>query len=201
MLASVEPTPAAEELAHRTGKDPRLVELIMRESTAIARTRPGLVISEHQLGFVLANAGIDQSNVDQAQGEQVLLLPTAPDKSAASLRNQLGEATAPPIGIIINDSWGRPWRQGTVGHAIGYAGIHGLADLIGQTDMYGRPLESSMVAWADELAAAASFVMGQAAEACPAVLVRGAAAVVGGNGDARELLRPVEMDLFKDWSS
>lgn len=201
VLASVVPSAAAEDLAQATGKDPRVVELILRESSAIARTRPGLVISEHQLGFVLANAGIDQSNVDQADGEQVLLLPVAPDQSAVELRNRLGDASGVPIGVIINDSWGRPWRQGTVGHAIGYAGIHGLADLVGQLDLHGRALESSVVAWADELAAAASFVMGQAAEACPVVLVRGAAEAVGGHNGATELLRPAAMDLFKDWQS
>jgi coenzyme F420-0:L-glutamate ligase/coenzyme F420-1:gamma-L-glutamate ligase len=201
MLTSVVPTAAANDLAQATGKDPRVVELILQESSAIARARPGLVISEHQLGFVMANAGIDQSNVDQAQGEQVLLLPVAPDQSAAELRNRVGDAAGVPIGLIINDSWGRPWRQGTVGHAIGYAGVHGLADLVGQADLHGRALESSVVAWADELAAAASFIMGQAAEACPVVLVRGAAEAVGGQNGAAELLRPAKMDLFKDWSS
>ena len=198
-LSSVVPSSAAAELAKNTDKNPQIVELIMRESAAIARTRPGLIISEHRLGFVLANAGIDQSNVDQSGAEQVLLLPVDPDRSAAELRGEMQRQAKANIGVIINDSWGRPWRQGTVGHAIGYAGIHGLADLIGQPDLYGRPLMSSVVAWADELAAAASFVMGQAAETCPVVLIRGATHAVGGERGAAELLRPPEADLFRDW--
>ena len=200
MLHTVTPSDAARALAEEADKDPRIVELILRESKAIARVRRGLIISEHRLGFVLANAGIDQSNVDQAKGESVLLLPEAPNASAAAIHAALVDAAGVQLGVIINDSWGRPWREGTVGHAIGYAGVHGCVDLVGQRDLHGRKLTSTIVAWADELAAAASFVMGQAAEARPVVLVRGAAVAVGGRGGADELLRPQGTDLFKDWS-
>ena len=198
-LATVTPSPEAERLAATTEKDPRIVELILRESVAIARARPGLIISEHRLGLVLANAGIDQSNIDHSEGDGALLLPEAPDASAAQLRKLLEDHYAAPIGVIINDSLGRPWREGTAGHAIGCAGIHGLGNLVGKPDLHGRGLLSTVVSWADELAAAASFVMGQAAEACPVVLVRGAAMVAGGAGNAKDLLRPRDKDLFKDW--
>lgn len=199
VLDSVTPSHEAEALAEEAGKDPRVVELILRESVAIARVRPGLIISEHRLGLVLANAGIDQSNIDHSGGDSALLLPEAPDVSASALRATLQDAYAVPIGVIINDSLGRPWREGTTGHAIGYAGIHGLADQVGAADLHGRALTSTQVAWADELAAAASFVMGQAAEARPVVLIRGAAIAVGGSGSFEELLRPAGNDLFKDW--
>jgi coenzyme F420-0:L-glutamate ligase/coenzyme F420-1:gamma-L-glutamate ligase len=199
VLDTVTPSQEAKALAEETEKDPRVVELILRESTAIARVRPGLIISEHRLGLVLANAGIDQSNIDHSRGDSALLLPEAPDASADLLRETLQDTYDVPVGVIINDSLGRPWREGTTGHAIGYAGIHGLADQVGDSDLHGRALTSTLVAWADELAAAASFVMGQAAEARPVVLIRGAAIAVGGSGNFKELLRPADKDLFKDW--
>jgi coenzyme F420-0:L-glutamate ligase/coenzyme F420-1:gamma-L-glutamate ligase len=194
-LATVAPSPRAEALAVQIEKDPRLVELILQESYEVLRTRPGLIVVEHKLGFVCANAGIDHSNVT-GDDEWVLLLPENPDLSAERLRGQLEKATGARIGVMIIDSHGRAWRNGTVGVAIGLSGLPGLADLRGQPDLMGRTLQVTQVGVADELAAAASLVMGQAAEGTPVVHVRGFPYPLR-DGQLRELIRPKEMDLFR----
>ena len=187
-LASVKPSQAARDLAEQTGKDARLVELILSESERVVRARSNLIIVKHRLGFVMANAGIDQSNV----GEEchALLLPRDPDASAAALAARLG------LPVVITDSFGRAWRRGTVGVAIGSAGVPALRDLRGQPDLFGRTLMVSVTGFADEIAAAAGLVMGQGAEGQPAVLVRGLS-WSGAENPASELLRPAVEDLFQ----
>lgn len=194
-LADVQPSARAQALAAETRKDPRLVELILQESQAILRTRPDLLIAEHRLGIVLANAGIDRSNLG-GDDETVLLLPEDPDASATRLRQALQRASGASLGVIITDSVGRAWRRGTVGIAIGTAGVAPFADLRGHQDLAGRPLQVSEIAPADSLAAAAVLVMGEAAEGRPVVLLRGAG---GGGADtpARVVLRPRAEDLFR----
>jgi len=193
-LGSVTPSAEAQRLAPLADKDPRLVEVILRESRAVLRHRPGALIVEHRLGFVHANAGVDRSNV--ADPDRVLLLPEDPDASAAALRRGLRELCGADVAVIINDSAGRAWRNGIVGYAIGCAGFRPVVNRIGEPDLFGRRLEMTEVAVADELAAAASFVMGQAAEGIPAVLVRGAALQPSGEG-MRALLRDPDRDLFR----
>jgi coenzyme F420-0:L-glutamate ligase / coenzyme F420-1:gamma-L-glutamate ligase len=195
-VAGVEPSAQATEMAALTGKDPRLVELVLRESRCVLRFRPGVLIVEHRLGFVMANAGIDLSNVDHADGETALLLPSDPDASCAAIRSALRARWGCDIGVIINDSHGRAWRNGTVGVAIGAAGLPALHDLRGRPDLFGRELLSTEVGLADELASAASLLMGQADEGCPAILVRGMR-WERREGQARELIRPAQMDLFR----
>ena len=198
-LQTVTPSPQAEEYARTTGKDPRLVELVLRESREVLRSRPGTMIVEHRLGFVSANAGIDHSNVRGEGGQAqdwVLLLPENPDVSAQVLRACLETASGKRLGVLIIDSHGRAWRLGTVGVAIGLAGMPGLVDLRGQPDLFDFHLEITMVGAADELAAAASLVMGQAAEGTPVVHVRGFPYVLR-EGSLPELLRPREQDLFR----
>ena len=195
-LATVTPSPRAEVLAAQTEKDPRLVELILCESDGeVLRTRPGLIVVEHRLGFVCANAGIDHSNV-AGDDEWVLLLPENPDASAEELRLTLEAATGARIGVMIIDSHGRAWRNGTVGVAIGISGLPGLVDLRGLPDLTGRTLQVTQVGAADELAAAASLVMGQAAEGTPVVLARGFPYPLR-DGNLQEIIRPKEMDLFR----
>ena len=196
-LATVTPSAEAEDIAARAGKDPRVVELILRESRAVLRVSPGVIIVEHRSGVVLANAGIDRSNIEDSD-EQALLLPADADASAARLRASLQREFGVPLGVIITDSIGRAWRLGTVGIAIGCAGVTALQDLRGQTDMFGRTLQVSEVAVADSIAAAAVLVMGEAAEGTPLVLVR----VARGAGTdttqtARNALRPASADLFR----
>jgi coenzyme F420-0:L-glutamate ligase / coenzyme F420-1:gamma-L-glutamate ligase len=196
-LSSITPSTRACELAAQSNKDPRLVELILQESCDVLRCRPGLLIVVHRLGFVLANAGIDASNVEAADGaETVLLLPADPDTSATNLRARISETFGVDVGIIINDSLGRAWRLGTVGTAIGAAGVPGLLDLRGSPDRCGRPLRVTEVGIADEAAAAASLLMGQAAEGRPIVHVRGFP-FPPGPGAAADLIRPQQMDLFR----
>lgn len=194
-LAAIQPSPRAVELAALTGKDPRLVEVILHESAEILRAQPGVIIAEHRLGFVCANAGVDQSNV-MGSDEWALLLPVDPDASAQGMRDAIGNATGRDVAVIINDSHGRPWRLGTVGLAIGVAGMRALTDLRGQPDLMGRPMQITEVGTADEIAAAASLLMGQATENTPAVVVRGAR-FVKGEGRLKELLRPRDSDLFR----
>ena len=200
-LASVGPSGEARQLAVECDKDPRLVELILRESKEVIRVRPGVIIVEHRCGYVHANAGIDRSNIpllDNAQegDEQVLLLPENSDRSAAQLRAGFQSRSGCDVKIIINDSAGRAWRNGTVGFAIGSAGFEPLIDLVGHKDLFERKLEVTEVAVADELAAAASFVMGQADEGVPVVLVRGARLSAAETGSAA-LIRDKQMDLFR----
>ena len=193
-LASVVPSTRALKLANETDKDARLVELILRESSEVLRHRPGLLIVVHRLGFILANAGIDRSNV--GGGDHVLLLPVDPDASAARIREDLRAKTGLDVAVMIIDSIGRPWRMGTIGTAIGVSGIPALLDLRGHPDLHGRLLESTEIGLADELAAAASLAMGQADEGTPIVLARGVP-YARREGSARELLRPKDMDLFR----
>lgn len=198
-LATVIPSQAARELAEKTEKDPRLVELILRESRAVLRTRPGTIIVEHRLGFVCANAGIDHSNVagaSDATEEWVLLLPADPDRSASLLRHEIEVKTRKRIGVLIIDSHGRAWRNGTVGTTIGLAGLPALEDLRGKPDLFGFTLRITQVGVADELAAAASLMMGQAAEGTPVIHVRGFPYALR-EGSLQELLRPREQDMFR----
>ena len=192
-LPTVRPGLRARALARLTRKDPRLVELILQESRRVLRAVPGVLIVEHRLGFVCANAGIDHSNV-KGDDEWVLLLPENPDASAARLREQMESATGARLGVLVIDSHGRAWRLGTVGVAIGLSGLPGLADLRGRPDRQGRPLQVTQVAVADELAAAASLVMGQADEGTPVVHVRGFPYGLG-EGRLAELLRPEAQDV------
>jgi coenzyme F420-0:L-glutamate ligase/coenzyme F420-1:gamma-L-glutamate ligase len=198
-LVTVEPSPAALDLSRKCGKDPRLAELILQESNEILRTRVGSVIVEHKLGFVCANAGIDHSNVagDGSQAEDwVLLLPKNPDQSASAIRQQLEKTSGKHIAVMIIDSHGRAWRIGTVGVAIGLSGMPGLVDERGWKDLFGYTLQITVVAAADELAAAASLMMGQAAEGTPVVLVRGFPFKLS-EGTMAEIIRPKEQDMFR----
>ena len=198
-LADVTPSRRAIELAGETEKDPRLVELILQESNEVIRTRLGTIIVEHKLGFVCANAGIDHSNVAGVGNETeewVLLLPEEPDRSAQSIRQQIESQTGRQVGVLIIDSHGRAWRNGTVGIAIGIAGLPGLQDLRGESDLFGFTLRITQVGVADELAAAASLVMGQASEGTPVVHVRGFPYSLR-EGSLQELVRPKEQDLFR----
>lgn len=204
-LANITPSKRALELARETEKDGRIVELILHESNEVLRTRVGVIIVEHRLGFVCANAGIDHSNVNPSltSGEElgvredwVLLLPENPDRSAENIRRQVEEKTGKKVGVLIIDSHGRAWRNGTVGIAIGIAGLPGLEDLRGKPDLFGYQLQATQVGVADELAAAASLVMGQAAEGTPVVHVRGFPYPLR-DGSLEELIRPREQDLFR----
>jgi coenzyme F420-0:L-glutamate ligase / coenzyme F420-1:gamma-L-glutamate ligase len=196
-LASVEPSTEATSLARIVQKDPRLVELILSESVRVVRARPGVLIVEHRLGLVMANAGIDQSNVASPDDvHRVLLLPVDPDGSAAMLRGRLSEKFGVPVAVIISDSFGRAWRRGTCGVAIGAAGLPSLMDLRGSPDLFGRDLQVSVTGHADEIAAAASLVMGQGNEGRPVVVVRGLT-WRGSDSAASELVRPAAEDLFR----
>jgi coenzyme F420-0:L-glutamate ligase / coenzyme F420-1:gamma-L-glutamate ligase len=196
-LATVTPGARALELAQTVQKDPRLVELVLRESTRVVRAAKDVLIVEHRLGLIMANAGIDQSNIaDPAGGDFALLLPEDPDASAARLRERLGALTGCAPGVVVSDSFGRPWRVGTVGVAIGCAGFAATLDLRGQPDLYGRPLRVTIVGHADEVASAASILMGQANQAHPVILVRGAATAAP-HQPASALLRPPAQDLFR----
>jgi coenzyme F420-0:L-glutamate ligase/coenzyme F420-1:gamma-L-glutamate ligase len=196
-VTTVEPSERAIALAAEVDKDPRFVEVVLSESKRVVRHRPGLLIVEHRLGFVMANAGIDHSNLPtQAGGERVLLLPEDPDGSALALRKELVGIFGTDIAVIISDSFGRAWRKGTVGVALGVAGLPALIDMRGQPDLFGRELLVTETGFADEIAAAAGLLMGQADEAVPMVLVRG----LGWSAPevpAAALIRPAEHDLFR----
>jgi len=194
-LESVAPSPHAIEIAAQIEKDARLVELILRESQSVVRTRPGTIIVEHKLGFICANAGIDHSNVT-GEGETVLLLPENPDRSASEIRAKIELKTNKKIGVMIIDSHGRAWRIGTEGVCIGLSGIPGVIDERGWKDLFDYTLRITVVGVADELAAAASLVMGQAAEGTPIVHVRGFPYPLR-EGSLKELIRPKEQDLFR----
>jgi coenzyme F420-0:L-glutamate ligase / coenzyme F420-1:gamma-L-glutamate ligase len=195
-LAEVESSPEALRLAQISGKDPRIIELILRESDEIVRCVPNLIIARHRLGVVLANAGIDQSNIGAGdEAEEALLWPLDPDASAERLRREIAERRGTRIAVIVNDSLGRAWRKGTIGAAIGLSGLAGVVDLRGRADLYGRTLRSTEVGQADEIAAAASLVMGQADEGRPVVIVRGLSYEQRA-ASAREITRERELDLF-----
>jgi coenzyme F420-0:L-glutamate ligase/coenzyme F420-1:gamma-L-glutamate ligase len=196
-ISTVRPSERAIALAAELDKDPRFVEVVLSESKRVVRHRPGLLIVEHRLGFVMANAGIDHSNIGwEAGSERVLLLPVDPDGSAHALRQYLIGAFGVGLGVIISDSFGRPWRKGTVGVAIGAAGLPALVDLRGHPDLFGRELLVTETGFADEIAAAAGLLMGQADEAVPMVLVRGLAWSAP-DRPAGFLIRPAEHDLFR----
>lgn len=198
-LAEIQPSPRAIELAQKTQKDPRLVEVILRESREVLRTRPGTIIVEHRLGFICASAGVDHSNVrggGETTQDWALLLPEDPDASAQAIRGRLEATSGARIGVLIIDSHGRAWRLGTVGVAIGLSGLPGLVDLRGCPDLFDFRLQITQVGAADELAAAASLVMGQAAEGTPVVHVRGFPYPLR-EASLSELLRPKEQDLFR----
>jgi coenzyme F420-0:L-glutamate ligase/coenzyme F420-1:gamma-L-glutamate ligase len=196
-LAAVKPGERALALAEQVQKDPRLVEVILGESRRVLRHRPGVLIVEHKLGFVVANAGVDQSNVDPATGAQpVLLLPEDPDASALRLHEQFRQRLRRAVAVVINDSFGRAWRLGTVGVALGAAGLPALINLRGTPDLYGRRLQVSETAFADEIAAAASLLMGQASEATPVVVLRGLQ-WPGLGLPAAALIRSPQDDLFR----
>jgi len=196
-LDSVSPSERAKKLAIKLGKDPRQIELVLQESREIVRSKPGVVIVEQNLGLVMANAGIDRSNVvQQSDEEYVLLLPVDPDASSNSLREKINKRLGVKVGIIINDSIGRAWRVGTTGHAIGVAGLPAVIDLRGEKDMFGKELLVSEQAVADELASAASLLQGQASEALPIVVIRGFK-FNATNQTAKALIRERDMDMFR----
>lgn len=196
-LASVTPSARARELAIVLAKDPRLVELILSESRRVVRAVRNVLIVEHRLGLIMANAGVDQSNIADPEGPpRALLLPENPDASAARLREEFRSRLGCRVGVVINDSFGRPWRVGTVGVAIGCAGLPAVIDRRGDPDLFGRTLQTTVVAHADEIAAAASLLMGQAEESRPVVLVRGLRSDKPHQA-ADALLRPRGEDLFQ----
>ena len=196
-LTAVKPSPRAVALAEEVQKDPRLVELILSESVRVVRSRPNVLIVEHRLGFVMANAGIDQSNVGPTDGvERALLLPVDPDGTAVRLRAALSARYGAALAVVIIDSFGRAWRRGTAGVAIGAAGLPALLDLRGNPDLFGRTLQVSISGFADEIASAASLVMGQGDEAQPVVLARGLSWSAPAN-PAHELVRPASEDMFR----
>ena len=192
-LGTVVPSEQARQRARQTGKDPRLVELILRESVRVVRQTDSLIITENTIGIVMANSGVDQSNIEAGHA---LLLPEDPDRSAVTLRQQLKQRLSKTVGVVIADSMGRAWRKGIVGHAIGVAGVQALVDLRTSLDLFGRALRVTQIGLADEIAAAATVVMGQGGEGRPVVLVRGF-----GRFDqptnARELVRDKDSDLFR----
>ena len=196
-ITTVEPSEKAIALARKVDKDPRFVEVVLSESKRVVRYRPGLLIMEHRLGFVMANAGIDHSNVAAAEGgERVLLLPEDPDGSAGALRKHFVRALGIEMAVVISDSFGRAWRKGTVGIALGAAGLPALIDMRGRPDLFGRALQVTETGFADEIAAAAGLLMGQADEALPMVLVRGLSWSAP-EVSAATLIRPAEHDLFR----
>ncbi len=195
-LEDVQPSARACTLACEVDKDARLVEVILRESTEVVRHKKDVLIVAHRLGLVMANAGVDQSNVGGEGCSRVLLLPCAPDASAARIKARLDQEFGVDVGIVINDSFGRPWRNGVVGVALGAAGIPALWSLVGAPDLCGREMRVTEVALADQIASAASLLMGEADEGLPAVHIRGLrwpAECV----PASSLVRPREMDMFR----
>jgi coenzyme F420-0:L-glutamate ligase / coenzyme F420-1:gamma-L-glutamate ligase len=195
-LKTVVPSARAVAIAKEVNKDARLVETILFESDEIVRKKRDVLIVAHRLGLIMANAGVDQSNVAEEGADQALLLPRDPDASAAALKAKLDGEFGVDLGVIINDSFGRPWRLGVVGVALGVAGLPALYDKIGAPDLFGRKLRVTQVAVADEIAAAASLLMGQDAEGQPAVHVRGLEWDAPAMG-ASSLLRPKDQDLFR----
>ncbi len=199
-LGTISPGDTALHLADEVDKDPRLVELILRESTGVSRKTKGALIVRHRLGFVSANAGIDASNAAPSSaptdsGPWVLVLPRDPDATAAALRTKLAQHFSAEVGVILTDSWGRPFRRGTVGFALGVAGVPPVWDRRGAVDRHGRVLEATESALADSIAAAADLVAGQADEGRPLTLVRGLKFRVSEESSAA-LLRDLENDLY-----
>lgn len=196
-LRDIVPSRRAIGLAAETGKDARMVELILSESRAVVKYCPGVLIVEHRLGLVMANAGIDQSNIDHPDGdERALLLPADPDASCERLKAQLDAAFGVALAVVVNDSFGRPWRRGVTGVAIGAAGLPALLDMVGAPDLFGRAMRVTEIALADEIAAAASLVMGQTDAGRPVVHLRGLRWSAPAR-PAAELLRPKHQDMFR----
>ena len=192
-LSRIAPSPRARAWASEYGKDPRVVEVVLREAKRIVRMEGGLIIAETQGGLVCANAGVDLSNA--AGPDQAILLPSDPDASAARLREEISGITGQPVGLVITDTFGRPWREGVLDVAIGVSGLRPLLDLRGGRDWTDRPLDTTVVAIADQIAAAAGIVMGKA-DGTPAAIVRGVDEWLG-EGTAAELIRPAERDFFR----
>ena len=195
-LSDIAPGEEAQALAAEVDKDPRLVQLILDESTEVLRKKPGVLIVRHKLGLVGANAGIDQSNIDHAGAEEALLLPEDPDASARHLSQTIKKRIDRTCGIIIADSMNRPWRMGTIGGAIGCANVSVLDDHRGGTDLYGRELKVTLINRADALAGAATLLMGETTEKIPLVLIRGLEPFEG-SGGACDIPRPLEDDMFR----
>jgi coenzyme F420-0:L-glutamate ligase/coenzyme F420-1:gamma-L-glutamate ligase len=198
-LATVECSDEARDLAHRLDRDPAIVSLVLQEARHVVRAERQALIVQHRLGYVMANAGIDQSNLDPdaTDGDaQVLLLPADPDDAAARLRARIGEILGVAPAVIITDSFGRPWRRGSVGVALGVSGMPAILDLRGTPDLFGRTLQVTLSAFADQVASLACLVMGEAAEGVPAVLVQGLCWTAPA-GTGQDLIRPVDEDLFQ----
>ena len=196
-LDDVVPSAEAVELAARTGKDPRHAEVVLSEAEEVVKVGPHVVVVAHRLGFVMANAGVDESNIVHGERSgRLLLLPRDPDGSAALLKRDLDARFGVSCGVVINDSFGRPWRNGVVGVAIGAAGVPSLVNRIGEADLFGRKLHVTEIAAADEIASAASMLMGQAAEGIPVVLLRGLR-IDAPAAPASALIRPRERDMFR----
>jgi len=193
-LQDIQPSPEAVRLATVTRKDPRLVELVLAESTEVLRSKPDVLIVRHRLGYVMANAGIDRSNVGGV--DRVLLLPEDPDGTAVALRSSLGARLGAGIGVVISDSFGRPWRKGVTNVALGAAGLPALLDRRGEQDRNGRRLQVTEVAFVDLIASAAGLVMGEGAEGVPAALLRGLSWSAA-ESPASALVRPLSEDLFR----
>ena len=200
-LATIDPSERARQIAGAIHKDPRLVELALRESTAVVRAAPGVLITRHKLGLVMANAGIDASNLGPGGDDRVLLLPEAPDRTAADIAAAILARLGLGLGVVISDSFGRPWRHGVVNVAIGCAGLPALVDRRGEMDRDGRPMQVTQVALADLIASAAGLAMGEADEGVPAALVSGYRLPGGPSPDtnrpAADLIRPETEDLFR----
>jgi len=192
-LSQVEPSSKARQLSEIVGKDPRLIELILQESEEIVKVRKGLIIARHRLGFVCANAAIDQSNAGEGTA---ILLPENPDESAKRICKSIKEETGKNIAVIINDSHGRPFRQGAIGIAVGIWGIKPLLSYAGKRDRYGYTLRSSVEAIADELSSAATLLMGQSNEGRPVVIIKGLS-YEAGDGGVKSLIRSPKLDLFR----
>ena len=195
-LAEVTPSVQAVELAEITGKSAAHVEVILWDTAEIIRVKKDLLIVEHRLGFISANGGVDHSNVGPEQ-DVLLRLPTDPDASADAIRGRLAELTGARPPVLIIDSHGRPWRWGTVGVTIGLSGLAPVQDLRGVPDLFDKPLKYTDVGFTDQIAAAASLLMGQAAEGCPVVIGRGLSFSLDENARAADVLRPKELDLFR----
>ena len=194
-LRQVTPSPRALALAAVTQKDPRLVEVILSESREVSRAGPNVLITRHRLGFISANAGVDHSNTS-ADPDVVLLMPSDPDATAAHLHERLSSTFGVHLPVVICDSHGRPHRLGTVGVAVGVAGMPGVEDWRGRVDLFGYRLQHTEIGLADMVASAATLVMGQAAEGVPAVLMRGLRFALRA-GSAAEIIRPAALDLYQ----
>lgn len=195
-LRKVVPGTRANSIAEETDKDPRIVELVLQQSATISRKTRGVLVTRHRLGFVSANAGIDQSNVGPDSEDLVLLLPENPDRSATQIREALKQRTGISSSIVISDSHGRPFRMGNVGVAIGVAGLPAVIDLRGQPDLFGREMQVSTQGYADLIASAAHLICGEGDEGLPVILIRGLSHP-SDTGCAADLIRPEELDLYR----